>query len=251
MFAFFKRHWARSNPWKWAGLFAFEFVVVLLGVLCAQMLQERFEDRRERARFEATRAVIVSQARSVAEAVVVRDLQKNCVQSNLRQILASVESGQSGDFGIIVNHPARSAPKFDVWSGEVPTLARKYLEPEDLLFFEYIATLNDLLNRELQKEEPLWAHLQLAINGGANLSEAEQLAIKQSVFEIEHFYQAYGGASQQLLPQLMAMGLAPDPDRIIAQHREGAPCTAQVHEGAQNYRAQLRKLSESEGNPNR
>jgi hypothetical protein len=235
MLVFVKRFWASDRPLKWAGLFLFEFIVVLLGVLCAQLLQEYFESRREAARFETVQALINDQMRGVATMIVARGLQVPCVEQKLERVLSAVDKEERADLSSVIRHPPNASGRFTIWAGDVPSLARKYVSPEDMSFYEYMATVAAFVDREATREDSLWATLSLASRGGAGLSEVEKAEVRKAAYQLEHAYEGFDKAAVALSPRFRKLGTLPSIDAIRAQHAGDAPCGRAVRLGLQRY----------------
>jgi hypothetical protein len=235
MLIFLKRFWASDRPLKWAGLFLFEFVVVLLGVLCAQLLQEYFEGRREAARFETVKALINDQMRGVATMIVARGVQVPCVEEKLETVLSAVDKGEKADLSAVIRHPPSLSGRFTIWAGEVPSLARKYVSPEEMSFYEYMATVSAFVDREATREDSLWATLALASTGGAGLSDVEKAEVRKAAYQLEHAYEGFDKAAFALAPRFRQLGTLPSIEGIRAQHAGDAPCAGEVRLGLQRY----------------
>jgi hypothetical protein len=230
-----KRFWTSDRPLKWAGLFFFEFIVVLLGVLCAQLLQERFEVRREAKRFETIQALMDDQMRGVATMILTRGLQVPCVDEKLERVLAALDRNERADLSQTIKHPVRASGRLSIWSGDVPSLARKYVSAKDMNFYEYMATVSEFVDRDATREDSLWAVLALAEQGGAGMSDVEKAEVRKAAYQLEHAYEGFDKAAVALAPRFQKLGTPPSLKTIHAQHQGKAPCADQVRSGLRQY----------------
>jgi hypothetical protein len=235
MLVLWKRFRASDRAWKWAGLFVFEFIVVLLGVLCAQLLQEYFESRREAQRFETVKALIDEQLRSVATMIVTRGLQLPCVDQKLTRVLEAVDNEEQVDLSQVIRHPPNTSGRFTIWAGDVPSLARRYVSPRNMTFYEYMATVAAFVDREATREDSLWATLALAADGGAGLSDIEKAEVRKAAYQLEHAYEGFDQAMLALTPSFRELGTLPSLDQIRVQHGDGTPCSQEVRLALQRY----------------
>ncbi|RPF71133.1 hypothetical protein [Aurantiacibacter spongiae] len=228
MFALFKRHWLRAQPLKWIGLFAFEFLVVLSGVLVAQSLQERFEQRREQERFAATRVVLDEQVEAAVTNFLSRALQARCVRANLATIRQAVSQGTAADLSAIVRHPPHSQSAINVWSGDTAREARRHLDPDEVRRYDFLASLSqDVIDLRRQEEE-WWAAVLLASDGGAGLNEQERTEAMLAAYKLDHAYEGWDQAVPTLVGSLRVFGLEPDVDAIERSHQGDGVCAAEV-----------------------
>ena len=228
MFAIFKHRWLKSRPLYWAGLFVFEFIVVLLGVLVAQSLQERFENRREAERFETTQAVINEQIVNSQIGILSRGLQSACIRTNLATIREAVRNREAGDFSAIAGHPPHPPTSVSVWNGETAREARRYLAPEYVQMYDYLATVGAEVTAMRRLEEEWWASIMLAADGGANLTDAERTEVILASYKLDHAFEGWNQSVGPMLGRLWYLGLEPHLDVIEAMHQGDGVCAEQV-----------------------
>ena len=239
MFAFFKRRWLSINPWKWVGLFLFEFTVVLLGVLVAQQLQERFELRREADRFEVTRSVLDEQARSAGTNLIVRGLQADCIKRNLATVREAVRNNLATDLADLTSHPPHPPVSMSVWSSEVARDARRFLDPERVQQYDFIASNAEMVTLSRQSEEEWWANVLLATDGAQRLSERERSDVALATYKLDHAFEGWSGAVTSFAQLLLLLDLEPDVDLIEAYHQGDGVCAAEVRALLPQLRAGL------------
>lgn len=238
MFAFLKRHWAKTDPLKWVSLFIFEFVVVLLGVMVAQSLQERFELRREEERFEATREVLNEQAVSAGTNLMIRGFQAICIRNNLAKIRNAALANTSEDLSDIMGHPPHPPVTLGVWSSEVARDARRFLDPDIVRHYDYFSTMAENVTVSRHSEEEWWATILLASGGVRRLSERERSDVVLASFKLDHAFEGWEKGPAYYAATLLRLGLEPDFDSIERIHSGEGIC----HE---DVRAQLPEWREA------
>lgn len=228
MLTFFKLRWPDFSLVKWVGLFAFEFVVVLLGVLTAQTLQERFQARQERESFESTRMALDEQFAQVGTAMVMRGLQARCVEANLQKIIAAVKNGESADLSAITTHPPYLSSALTIWNGELAARARTHMDSEAVGAYDFADTVSDGLKSSAQEEEAWWAVMALASDGGAGLNEIEKAEVLIAAHKLRHAYEGWERAPTTFETSFRLLDIEPDIDLIESYHSGKAVCAREV-----------------------
>ncbi len=231
MFLALKQSLKNINGWKWAALFLFEFVVVLLGVLAAQMLQERFQAQQQKASFEANRIALNRQLDNVGTGFIQRGLQTQCVVKNLRRIVATVEAGRALPEGVFTTHPPKGAGELTVWDSELAAQTRKYLDDQDAGTYEFLGLIAGDLRSAAQREESDWATLALANNNVSQLGDAGRTQVLLAANNLLHAYEGWERAPATVAGLMQRVGARPDPNQIRAVHPEGALCRGPVLKG--------------------
>ena len=78
-------------------LFAFEFVVVLLGVLAAQLLQDWYAERKDARRAQAVLAAFAGETRRFVTTAEYRDRAHACEMARLARLAELVRTGGTAD----------------------------------------------------------------------------------------------------------------------------------------------------------
>ena len=229
MFAILKRDWLRSAPLRWAGLFAFEFAVVLLGVLAAQSLQERFAARQDRASFTQTRSALDEQVQTVGSAMIMKGLQARCVRSNLETIVAAMEAEEPLPEETFTTHPPKGAIDLSIWNGDLAARARTYAEPEAVYAYEFMAAVSDGLVASAQNEEAWWATLGMA--DAANLPQDRRTHVLLAARNLLHAYEGWERAPAALDAMMTQLGVDPQWEWIGRMHGAEVPCAREVRSG--------------------
>ena len=228
MFTFIKRGWAQTNPWKWVALFIFEFVVVLLGVLVAQRLQEQFEVRREAERFAVTKEVLDEQALSAGTNLLIRGLQAQCIRDNLTKVRTVVRSNAPDDISDLTAHPPHPPVTLSVWSSEVARDARRFLDPDTVRHYDYLHTMAENVTESRHAEEEWWANVIMATDGARSLSERERSDVVLASYKLDHAFEGWDRAGASFASILIQLGMEPDFDRIERIHSGEGVCREEV-----------------------
>lgn len=125
MFMAVRRWWSGRDKARIAGLFAFEFTVVVLGVLTAQAVADWSRDRTARRDMLASKAEADQQAARLAAASVAYGRVIPCMDGRMMLIMRAASSGQPLDPAMLVRPTVRSDP-FTPLSGENLIHLRKY-----------------------------------------------------------------------------------------------------------------------------
>ena len=231
MFAYLKERAGKLDGPKWAAIFLFEFVVVLLGVLAAQMLQERFQAQQAKSNFESNRAALNLQLDNVGTALVQRGLQAECVSENLTRLITAVEARQPLPGDIFTTHPPKGAGELTIWDGSLAAQTRKYLSDEEAGAYEFLALVAGDLRKAAQREESDWATLALAKGRAQDLGDAGRTQVLLAANNLLHAYEGWERAPATTLRLMSLVGSQAQPGRILAVHQEGVPCRRAVLSG--------------------
>lgn len=231
MFIALKQRIEQLDGPKWAAIFVFEFVVVLLGVLTAQMLQERFEAQQAKSSFDASREALNRQLDNVGTSLILRGLQARCVTDNLRRIVESVEAGRSLPDGVFTTHPPRGFGDLTVWDGTLAAQTRQYLSPQEATAYEFLGLVAGDLRAARLDEERDWATLALAKNNAARLGDAGRTQVLLAANSLLHAYEGWERAPATTAGLMQAIGSQPNSDQILQIQPEGTLCQTEVVAG--------------------
>lgn len=223
---------------KWSAIFLFEFVVVLLGVLAAQMLQERFEANRAKASFEDERTALNRQLDNVGSSMILRGLQSRCVTSNLEEIVAAIEEGRAFKDGVFLSHPPMGAAELTVWDGEFATSARRYLDEEEVAGYQFLGLVATDMKSLGESEKAHWATLGLASRNPARMSEARKIEILLAAHKLLLTHEGWDRAPATVVALMQKVGAVPQFDEMERVNDSNTPCAQEASVAL----AELRKI---------
>ncbi|MFA9201624.1 MAG: hypothetical protein ACEQR8_10675 [Cypionkella sp.] len=151
----------RLRRMRAARLLLLEFVVVLAGVLAAQLLQDWFANRAERARAGEARTGIVNALHNTAELADIRMRMNLCMLDRIeraRDVLAG-RGGQDA-FLLELRVPEQQILDDPGFEAARPLLA-KHFGPRDAMIFSSIQYLQDQMNAAQDTELAAWQRLAL------------------------------------------------------------------------------------------
>lgn len=146
---------------KTARLLLLEFTVVLTGVLAAQVLQDWFAGRAERARATEQRAGVVAALHNSAELGDIRVRMYACMRDRIERV-RDVLSGQNGSDAFV---PTLTVPEQMIlddtgWESARPMLT-KYFGTDDAMMFSSIQYLINQMDAAQDTELAAWQRLTL------------------------------------------------------------------------------------------
>lgn len=228
MLIFLKRNWAEGRVQRLGALFAFEFVVVLLGVFTAQLLQEHFDRRLDAERFEATREALNEQTEVAATSLMIRGLQAQCIRSNLERVIEAVERDQQVDLSNETAHPPHPAASMSIWSSEVIRDARRFMSPGSVKLYDDLAGQAADVTELRRQEEEWWAALLLARDGGQGLSDRRKTEVLLAAHKLQHAFQGWEYAITSMAGNLIRTGQDADFEYIERLHSGEGVCREEV-----------------------
>ncbi|KFN48824.1 hypothetical protein [Arenimonas composti] len=135
-----------------------EFLVVMLGVLAALILEQGVLDWQERSRLAATRATLDSEIADAASLFLVRAQVSPCIEKRLDEIesaLAAASPPRLGDVG----RPPYLFSSRGAWSGAAPELLSRHHGPELARTYGEVYQGIAEYNALSQREQELWTLL--------------------------------------------------------------------------------------------
>lgn len=121
----------RPRIWRYAGLFVFEFVVVLLGVLAAQMLQESVLDARARSDARVTVERAAKEAANFRATSEYWLSAAPCLEARMDQLMRTAAAG-TDDPAVHGPRPRMPLSDFTAWS-ETTIIAARQVYGEGLV----------------------------------------------------------------------------------------------------------------------
>lgn len=242
MFLFLKSKWSETGLRKWIWLFGFEFLVVLSGVLIAQMLQERFEQQRDKARFQTTLNVLNEQLRDAGTSLIIRSLQTECVQSNIAEIRGAIRSNSEDVSRLIFDDPPQPPAIISVWSSETAREARRYLSPDEVKSYDWISNLSDYVMSTRLEENKWWSQIKMAGDRLGNLTEDERSAVILATYNLEQAYATWEDAAPTIAYVMKQFEIEPELEIIKNMHDGKKVCAAEVRKQLPEFRKLVEQL---------
>ncbi len=161
MLLLLKSRFVRLARSRTARLLLFEFTVVLAGVLAAQLLQDWFQGRAERARAAEQRAGVVAALHNSAELGDIRVRTYVCMQDRIERV-RDLLSGQKGSDAFVASLTVPEQMILDDagWESARPLLT-KYFGTNDTMVFSSIQFLIDQMDAAQDVELAAWQRLAL------------------------------------------------------------------------------------------
>lgn len=151
-------HLTRS---KTARLLLLEFAVVLAGVLAAQMLQDWFEGRAERARATEQRAGVIAALHNSAELGDIRVRMYACMRDRIERVRDLLsETNGSEQFAVELTVPEQMILDDTGWES-ARALLTKYFGTNDAMMFSSIQFLISQMDTAQDTELAAWQRLTL------------------------------------------------------------------------------------------
>lgn len=229
---------------KWAAIFLFEFVVVLLGVLAAQFLAERFQSERERTQFETNRAALNRQLDYVGSDLILRSLRARCVSENASAIFDSVSAGRPVGEEAFAEIPATRILNLGAWDEQFAGNARKYLPEETAFKYEMLSILTDDYNELIASDAQHWAALGLAKTDVVRTDTAARAQVLVAANALRLSYSGWTDLSLGVAELMNDVGAAP----LLEQTRASVkgfgveePCGQQILEALGELEASMEK----------
>ena len=112
-------------------LFAFEFVVVLLGVLAAQLLQDWYAERKDARRAQAVLAAFAGETRRFVTTAEYRDRAHACEMARLARLAELVRTGGTADEAERAT-PLMPMPIITDWSDDTRQIVARHAGETEL-----------------------------------------------------------------------------------------------------------------------
>jgi hypothetical protein len=145
---------------KLLSLFTFEFVVVVLGVFAAQVLQDWFGDRAEARRGAEAVAVLDREAERFVSTAEYRLRAHDCETKRLDRIAALVRSGASGTPEELAT-PLMPMPVITQWSDETRLAVARHADTSVLQRYDGLTLLARMISERQRALEDRWADFRL------------------------------------------------------------------------------------------
>ena len=150
----------RGRGRRLIALFLFEFIVVVLGVLAAQLLQDRFAQRNEarRAR-EAVMALAEESANflTIAEYRIRADECESKRIARLASLAASGDTARPDD----LKPPIMPMPTITAWSDDTRSAVMRYAGAKDVRAYDLMSLYARMISERQRRLEDQWADFRL------------------------------------------------------------------------------------------
>jgi hypothetical protein len=150
----------RGRGRRLSSLFLFEFVVVVLGVLAAQLLQDWFGRRAEERRANEAVAAFEQEAQQLATTSAFRVRTHECEANRLQQLIRVARAGASATLEQRAM-PLMPMPVITPWEEGTRSAVRRHAAPEVLQRFDALRVLATMMGERQRRLEDQWADFRL------------------------------------------------------------------------------------------
>lgn len=217
MFAAVRRHFLSWRAWvvsefarqrvrRLSGLFVFEFVVVVLGVLVAQSLQDYASELRDRSDMRAQRARAdfqIADSRSTSEFWLVLG---PCLSSQMDRVMAAVATGATPDPRDIATPPFFTS-RISPWSEQSVLTLRRQEGDEVAAHYVSLVDIAAFQTDHVRRLAHEWAPLSLADPGLGPLTESDRAAIRLAAARVQAELERIVSNSKSAIRRANALGI--------------------------------------------
>ena len=157
-------------------LFAFEFVVVLLGVLAAQLLQDWYAERKDARRAQAVLAAFAAESRRFVTTAEYRDRAHACEMARLARLAELVRTGGTADEAERAT-PLMPMPIITDWSDDTRQIVARHAGEADLARYDGLKLLAGMISERQRLLEDQWADFRLLAPGAGGAANRPDLAL--------------------------------------------------------------------------
>ena len=180
-----KSAWHRLSTSQTAKLLVLEFIVVLSGVLAAQVLQGWFAEREERNRAEARLAGITDALHNSAELAIIRRRVNICMLDaieRVRDVLADPGADRSGlDW---IESPEQMVLDETGIDSARPLISRHY-DPNVMRVLSSAQFMNEYMRTGQDEELEAWSQLKLLRPENGPISDVTRAGLLQALADAE------------------------------------------------------------------
>lgn len=164
---------ARALAW----LFLFEFAVVLLGVLAAQLTQGWFAVRADRARAQEAVAMLHREAEQFARLAEFRLRTHECEKARIER-LVQLADGDGRATPEDIATPLMPMPSITEWSDATRALVALHAGMEEANGHDGFKLLATMISERQRRLEDQWADFRLLSHGDGTLDDGERAAVR-------------------------------------------------------------------------
>ena len=150
----------RGRGRRLSALFLFEFVVVVLGVLAAQLLQDWFAARAEERRGREAVAAFEREAQQFATTSAFRVRTHECEAGRLRELVRLARSGSAATSEQRAM-PMMPMPLITRWEEGTRTAVQRHADPELIQRYDGLLILATMMSERQRRLEDQWADFRL------------------------------------------------------------------------------------------
>ena len=149
------RGWFRKvRTRRWARLFLFEFLVVLLGVLCAQALANWLSAQAERDRAQQAKIALDTQLAMMSREIAMRARSSSCFHLRLDELRQDIAAEREPSVTIYPPFGASFSPIN--WQGTTPSQILKHEGRETAAAYDAVNRLLVAAAAEVEREQQAW-----------------------------------------------------------------------------------------------
>lgn len=211
---------------RWVILFAFEFMVVLLGVLAAQALQARFEAQAERRGAERSLNTLEENARTLGVSAFLRTRNYLCITHRLRLIEVAVAQRSTPQMDLA---PPDEVPIAHLgWDGTTPGVIVEQFGRERAERYANIALWTESLRHAQIDEQQSWAAIGRLSTRLGEPETADYLAAKAGLVAATQDLRRVMYAANNIRTKLQELGIETDEAPFRGYRKATDSCRAAV-----------------------
>lgn len=193
-------------------LFAFEFVVVLLGVLAAQMLQERFTDARERGAAKSAMDRARSETSGFRSTADYWRSAAPCLDRNMDALMRSVAASKTIDPALTAR-PRMPLTALTPWGEDTIGAARQVYGDSVVSAFFALQTMAAKMSRDSDDLAGEWALLSLVDPSLGPISSEDRINARVAAGRIKGRLESLEVSAENAERISDSLGIAADPVR--------------------------------------
>lgn len=184
MFAALREYFARPHEpastrgrgRRLAQLFVFEFVVVLLGVLAAQFLQDLFSERKDARRAHAAVAAFDEETKRFATTAEYRLRAHECETARLARFRELIRTGGVATEAELIT-PIMPMPGITDWSDDTKQIVARHVNNQAVNRYGGVRMLAQMISERQRQLEDQWADFRLLETAGRDEQAKGELAL--------------------------------------------------------------------------
>jgi hypothetical protein len=166
----------RGRGRRLAQLFVFEFVVVLLGVLAAALLQDWFAERKDARSAQAAVAALDEETRRFADAAEYRMRAHDCETARLARLGELIRTGGTATEAER-DSPLMPMPVITDWSEDTKQIVTRHVGKQAVNRYGALRLLAQMISERQRQLEDQWADFLLLRPGAGSEANRGDLAL--------------------------------------------------------------------------
>ena len=207
---------------RWARLFLFEFLVVLLGVLSAQALAAWLGDRAERARAERVKLALDTQLHTQALEIAQRVRSSACFHHRLDLLRRDLSAEREPS--VQIYPPFGRNFSGIAWEGDTPALILEHYGSETATRYEVANRLLQRNARSVEREAQAWTGFSRLTNQFGSPTPQDFAAAKEDWLIAERMNHLVESTSLALADVFTALEIVPETDGLSAARESDDIC---------------------------